>query len=334
MAEAHPVGFQWVMEAKRRGAKIIHVDPRFTRTSRGGRPARPVPGRRRHRLPRRPDQLRAARTTSTSASTSRRSRTRPTSSARTSSTPRTWPGSSPATTPRPAGTTRSAGSSRASPTRRRRPGSVTTGSPSSASTHAAMASDTGGGAGDAANATGAPAARRDAAAPPLRLPGPQAALRALHPRGGRRRSAAWPRRVPRGRPRDHRELGPRPHDGVGLLGGLDPPQRRRAVHPRRGDPADAARQHGAPRRRHPRAARPRVDPGLDRHPDALRPAAGLHPHAQRAPAPDLRVVPRRGRGQDRVLGTHGRLHGEPAQGLVGRRGDRRQRLRRSTTCRA
>ena len=33
MAEAHPVGFQWVMEAKRRGAKIIHVDPRFTRTS-------------------------------------------------------------------------------------------------------------------------------------------------------------------------------------------------------------------------------------------------------------------------------------------------------------
>ena len=33
MAEAHPVGFQWVMEAKNRGATIIHVDPRFTRTS-------------------------------------------------------------------------------------------------------------------------------------------------------------------------------------------------------------------------------------------------------------------------------------------------------------
>ena len=33
MAECHPVGFQWVMEAKRRGARIIHVDPRFTRTS-------------------------------------------------------------------------------------------------------------------------------------------------------------------------------------------------------------------------------------------------------------------------------------------------------------
>src|SRR5437660_6212275 len=33
MAENHPVGFQWVMEARARGAKIIHVDPRFNRTS-------------------------------------------------------------------------------------------------------------------------------------------------------------------------------------------------------------------------------------------------------------------------------------------------------------
>jgi formate dehydrogenase major subunit len=33
MAECHPVGFRWVMEAKARGATIIHVDPRFTRTS-------------------------------------------------------------------------------------------------------------------------------------------------------------------------------------------------------------------------------------------------------------------------------------------------------------
>ncbi|MEY2440818.1 MAG: formate dehydrogenase major subunit, partial [bacterium] len=32
-AECHPVGFQWIMEAKARGARIIHVDPRYTRTS-------------------------------------------------------------------------------------------------------------------------------------------------------------------------------------------------------------------------------------------------------------------------------------------------------------
>ncbi|HYZ02147.1 MAG TPA: molybdopterin-dependent oxidoreductase, partial [Candidatus Binatia bacterium] len=33
-AEAHPVGFQWFMRAKLdRGAKIVHTDPRYTRTS-------------------------------------------------------------------------------------------------------------------------------------------------------------------------------------------------------------------------------------------------------------------------------------------------------------
>jgi formate dehydrogenase major subunit len=33
MAECHPVGFQWVVQAKENGARIHHVDPRFTRTS-------------------------------------------------------------------------------------------------------------------------------------------------------------------------------------------------------------------------------------------------------------------------------------------------------------
>jgi formate dehydrogenase major subunit len=33
MAEAHPVGFRHPMIAKQKGAKLIHVDPRFTRTS-------------------------------------------------------------------------------------------------------------------------------------------------------------------------------------------------------------------------------------------------------------------------------------------------------------
>ncbi len=33
MAEAHPVGFRWPMKAKEKGAKLIHVDPRFTRMS-------------------------------------------------------------------------------------------------------------------------------------------------------------------------------------------------------------------------------------------------------------------------------------------------------------
>ena len=33
MAEAHPVGFRWPMKARERGAPLIHVDPRFSRTS-------------------------------------------------------------------------------------------------------------------------------------------------------------------------------------------------------------------------------------------------------------------------------------------------------------
>jgi formate dehydrogenase major subunit len=33
MAESHPVGFHWPVAAKHRGAVLIHVDPRFTRTS-------------------------------------------------------------------------------------------------------------------------------------------------------------------------------------------------------------------------------------------------------------------------------------------------------------
>ena len=33
MAECHPVGFRWVMKARERGATVIHIDPRYTRTS-------------------------------------------------------------------------------------------------------------------------------------------------------------------------------------------------------------------------------------------------------------------------------------------------------------
>ncbi|NLD67400.1 MAG: molybdopterin-dependent oxidoreductase [Limnobacter sp.] len=33
MAEAHPIAFRFVLQAKQRGATIVHVDPRFTRTS-------------------------------------------------------------------------------------------------------------------------------------------------------------------------------------------------------------------------------------------------------------------------------------------------------------
>ena len=33
MAEAHPVAYQWVLEAKGRGATVVHIDPHYSRTS-------------------------------------------------------------------------------------------------------------------------------------------------------------------------------------------------------------------------------------------------------------------------------------------------------------
>ena len=55
MAEAHPVGFRWVMKARERGAVIINVDPHYARTSAAVRHPRADPRRHGHRLPRRAD---------------------------------------------------------------------------------------------------------------------------------------------------------------------------------------------------------------------------------------------------------------------------------------
>ena len=55
MAEAHPVGFRWAMKARERGAKLIHVDPHYSRTSAVSDTLRPDPRRVGHRVPRRPD---------------------------------------------------------------------------------------------------------------------------------------------------------------------------------------------------------------------------------------------------------------------------------------
>ena len=98
MAEAHPVGFRWPMKAKEKGATLIHVDPRFTRTSALCDRLRRHPRRQRHRLPRRPHQLRPDATTAGSRSTSWPTPTPRPSSRRASGTPRTWRACSAATT--------------------------------------------------------------------------------------------------------------------------------------------------------------------------------------------------------------------------------------------
>ena len=58
-AENHPCGFKWPIEAKlERNAKMIVVDPRFTRTAANADLFLQIRAGIRHRLPRRPDQLR------------------------------------------------------------------------------------------------------------------------------------------------------------------------------------------------------------------------------------------------------------------------------------
>ena len=275
MAESHPVGFQWVMEAKERGAKVIHVDPRFTRTSAMADLHVAAPRRHRHRLPRR----RSSATSSRTAATFREYVVHYTNAR--DDHPRGLPrhrgprravlrlGSRDAapTTPSPGGTRawRSAAASGKREQRRALGRGRPTARTAARSSRASRRSSD-----------------RDARAPALRLPGAAPALRPLHARDGRgdlRRparssSSRWPRRCARtpGRERTTRVL---------LRGRLDAAHGRRAEHPRRGDHPAAARQHRPPRRRHPRAARPREHPGLDRHPDALRHPARLHPDAAR-----------------------------------------------------
>ena len=102
MAEAHPVGFRWVMKARERGAKLIHVDPRFRRTSAMADMHVPIRAGTRHRLPRRADPPRARDRVVLQGVRRRATRTRRRSSTRTSRTPRTSAAASAASTPRPA----------------------------------------------------------------------------------------------------------------------------------------------------------------------------------------------------------------------------------------
>ena len=76
-AENHPVGFKWFIEARKtRGAKIVAVDPRFTRTGGGRRPlrSRSAPGRT-SRLPARASSATRSRTSASTRTTSSSTRT-------------------------------------------------------------------------------------------------------------------------------------------------------------------------------------------------------------------------------------------------------------------
>ena len=58
-AEAHPCGFKWVTEAKaNRGAKLLVIDPRYTRSASVADYYCPIRPGHRHRVPQRPDRYR------------------------------------------------------------------------------------------------------------------------------------------------------------------------------------------------------------------------------------------------------------------------------------
>ena len=149
----------------------------------------------------------------------------------------------------------------------------------------------------------------------------------LHARDGRARSAASRRRRSCRWPRPSApRSGPRAHGGVLLRRRLDAAHRRRAEHPRGDDPAAAAGQHRPARRRDPRPPRPRHDPGLDRHPDAVQPPARLPTmpsaeHTTRWPTTSRPTARRR------ATGPTSEVHRQPAEGVVRRRGDGGERLR-------
>ena len=75
-AENHPCGFKWPIEAKlARNAKMIVVDPRFTRTAANADLFLQIRAGSRHRVPRRPDQLRDRARTASRTTTSSTTRT-------------------------------------------------------------------------------------------------------------------------------------------------------------------------------------------------------------------------------------------------------------------
>ena len=117
--------------------------------------------------------------------------------------------------------------------------------------------------------------RPDLAAPPLRLPDPEAPLLSIHSGDGFPGVRVLAGGDHSGRRAALRQLRSRADERPGLRRGLDPAHHRRADDPHGGHPATPARQHRPARRRHPGHARPFQHPGLDGRRDLVRPPARL-----------------------------------------------------------
>ena len=185
----------------------------------------------------------------------------------------------------------------------------------------------------AASGSAASRARPDAAASALRLPGAQAALSPRYTpemvdRDLRRAGRHFLQVASRSAENSGRERTTR----VRLLGRLDSAHRRRAVHPHRGDTAAVAGQHRPARRRHHGSARARVHPGQHRHPDAVQPAAGLHPDAARAARTRTSTPTSTTSRRQGLLGRHARRTRSACSRRGGATPRRRTTTTASTTC--
>ena len=119
-----------------------------------------------------------------------------------------------------------------------------------------------------------------------------------------------------------------------LRGRPHPPHHRRAAHPLGRAAAAAARQHGPPRRRHERRARPRQHPGQHRPRDLVGHPARLPADPRAGPEAPSTTTSRRARPRSCTPNSVNffgdelpQVPGEPAQGLVRRRGHAGQRVR-------
>ena len=156
---------------------------------------------------------------------------------------------------------------------------------------------------------------------------------ATHRRWSEQICGVPPDRLPPGLRAHHGELRPRPHHRVRLRGRLDAAHRGRAVHPR-------------PLRSCSRCSATSAGPAAASWRCAGTPASRARPTSRRCstccPATSRcrtrtrtrpRQLRRRREGTDKgLLGEHAGLHGQPAQGLLGRRRDRRRTTSASTTC--
>ena len=124
------------------------------------------------------------------------------------------------------------------------------------------------------------------------------------------------------------QFGTRAHGRLLLRGRMDASQHGRADHPRRDDHPGSARQYRPAGRRHPGLARSLQHSGQHGYPDALQHAAHLSAAAECASS---RIITLKDFLKAETVPTgwwHNlpEIHGEPADGLVRRGGNQRQRM--------